>query len=199
MKEKNRCGWTSNDALMNQYHDAEWGVPLHNDRKIFEFMVLDAFQAGLSWKTILYKRKNFEKAFDNFDYRKIARYSETKIKKLLTDAGIIRNRLKIRGTVQNAKAFLAVQKEFKTFDNYIWQFTKRRTIRNTRHTVQDIPARSPESDAMSADLRSRGFTFVGSTICYAFMQAAGMVNDHTVSCFRYRMVAKRNRLSHRQR
>ncbi len=186
MKQKTRCSWTADDALMNAYHDTEWGVPLHDDRKLFEFMVLDAFQAGLSWKTILYKRKNFEKAFDNFDYKKIAHYSEKKIKALLNDAGIIRNRLKIRGTVKNAQAFLAVQKEFRTFDAYIWQFTKYKTLQGKRKMMHDIPARSPESDAMSADLKKRGFTFVGSTICYAFMQAAGMVNDHISSCFRYR-------------
>jgi DNA-3-methyladenine glycosylase I len=151
-------------------------------------MVLDAFQAGLSWRTILYKRTNFEKAFDNFDAKKIAHYSEVKIKKLLNDVGIIRNRLKIRGTVKNAQAFLKVQKEFKTFDKYIWQFTDQRPIQNRWKTNKQVPPRSKESDAMSEDLKKRGFTFVGSTICYAFMQAAGMVNDHTKTCFRYTAV-----------
>lgn len=179
------CNWPSNDPLMIRYHDEEWGVPLHDDRKLFEFMVLDAFQAGLSWKTVLHKRENFRKAFDNFEPEVIANYPEGKIQLLLQDAGIIRNRAKVRGTVENAKAFLQVQKEFGTFDRYIWQFTGGKTLHNNLHTLSQMPVSSPESDAMSKDLKKRGFKFVGSTICYAFMQAAGMVNDHLVGCFRY--------------
>jgi DNA-3-methyladenine glycosylase I len=187
-KSKNtiqRCPWPSDDLLMIRYHDEEWGVPVHDDRKLFEFLVLDAFQAGLSWRTILNKRENFRKAFDNFDYRKISKYGPEKIDALLNDAGIIRNKAKIHGTVQNAKCFLAVQKEFRTFDKYIWQFTGGKTLKNKWKDLSEIPARSPESDAMSKDLVKRGFKFAGSTICYAFMQAAGMVNDHITACFRY--------------
>lgn len=181
-----RCEWPGEDALMIAYHDEEWGTPLHDDRKLFEFLVLDAFQAGLSWKTILHKRENFRKAFHDFDPGKIAKYDDKKLAALLNDAGIIRNRLKISGTVENAKCFLAVQKECGSFDRYIWQFTGGKTIVNKRKKGQPAPATSPESDAMSADLRSRGFKFVGSTICYAFMQAAGMVNDHLVTCHRHK-------------
>jgi DNA-3-methyladenine glycosylase I len=181
------CSWPSNDPLMIRYHDEEWGVPLHDDRKLFEFMVLDAFQAGLSWKTVLYKRENFRKALDNFVPEIIAGYAEEKIQRLLEDAGIIRNRAKIRGTVENAKAFLCIQKEFGSFDSYIWQFTGGKTKVNRLQKLSDIPATSPESDAMSKDLKKRGFKFVGSTICYAFMQAAGMVNDHIESCFRHEL------------
>jgi DNA-3-methyladenine glycosylase I len=173
---------------MNEYHDTEWGIPLHDDKKLFEFMVLDAFQAGLSWSTVLKKRKNFQKAFDNFNIDKIAKYNAKKISKLLTDEGIIRNRLKIMSAVQNAIAFKKVQKEFGSFDAYIWQFTNGKTIKNKWKTIHDIPTSSKESDAMSKDLKARGFKFVGTTICYAFMQAAGMVNDHLVSCFRYKQV-----------
>jgi len=190
MKIRKSCEWPSNDELMIKYHDEEWGVPLHDDRKLFEFIILDAFQAGLSWKTILHKRKNFENAFDNFDANKIARYKEAKINKLLNDAGIIRNKLKINATINNAKAFLKVQKEFGSFDKYIWQFTGGKTIINKRKSLKDIQAKSKESDEMSKDLIARGFKFVGSTICYAFMQAAGMVNDHIVSCHRYKKVQK---------
>jgi DNA-3-methyladenine glycosylase I len=175
---------------MIKYHDEEWGVPLHDDRKLFEFIILDAFQAGLSWKTILYKRKNFEKAFDNFDYNKIAKYKEAKINKLLNDAGIIRNKLKIHATINNAKAFLKVQKEFGSFDKYIWQFTGGKPMINKHKSLKDIQAKSKESDEMSKDLIGRGFKFVGSTICYAFMQAAGIVNDHIVTCHRYNEVKK---------
>lgn len=175
---------------MIEYHDTEWGVPVHDDRKLFEFLVLDAFQAGLSWKTILHKRKNFEKAFSGFDPVKIARYSDDKIEKLMQDAGIIRNRLKITGTVKNAKAYLAVVKEFGSFDNYIWQFTGHKTLVNNRTGLKDIPARTEESDRMSKDLKKRGFTFVGSTICYAFMQASGMVNDHVTDCSRHKHCAR---------
>lgn len=178
------CPWPSNDPLMIEYHDTEWGVPLHDDRKLFEFMVLDAFQAGLSWRTVLHKRENFRKAFDNFEPEVIAGYSEEKIQGLLQDAGIIRNQAKIRGTVENAKGFLTVKNEFGTFDKYIWQFTGWETIYNQLTALSQIPVSSPESDAMSKDLRKRGFKFVGTTICYAFMQAAGMVNDHMAGCFR---------------
>lgn len=181
--KKTRCGWTGDDALMNAYHDQEWGRPLHDDQKLFEFLVLDAFQAGLSWKTILHKRQNFEKAFAGFDPVKISKFSEAKLQSLMLDAGIIRNRLKIYGTVKNAKAYLAVQKEFGTFDAYIWQFVGHKPIVNHWQELRQIPATSKESDAMSKDLKKRGFTFVGSTICYAFMQAAGMVNDHLTDCW----------------
>ena len=171
---------------MVRYHDEEWGRPVHDDRKHFEYLVLDAFQAGLSWRTVLYKRENFRKAFDNFDPKKIVRYDARKIKSLLKDAGIIRNRLKILGTVKNAKAFLQAQKEFGSFDKYIWQFTNRRTIRNRWKSLKELPAKTRESDAMSVELKKRGFTFVGSTICYAYMQAAGLVNDHLAHCVRSR-------------
>jgi DNA-3-methyladenine glycosylase I len=183
-----RCPWPQGNEQMIRYHDTEWGVPLHDDRKLFEFLVLDAFQAGLSWAIVLKKREEFRKAFDNFDSRKVAKYDGKKVKALLTDAGIIRNRLKIEATIANARAFLAVQREFGSFDRYIWQFTGGRTKMNRCRTLRQIPCRSAESDAMSKDLKERGFRFVGSTICYAFMQAAGMVNDHLVSCFRHREV-----------
>lgn len=178
------CNWPGEDTLMRVYHDEEWGVPLHDDRKLFEFMVLDAFQAGLSWRTILRKRENFRRAFDNFEVEKIALYDEEKIQTLMQDVSIIRNQAKIRATVGNAKAFLAVQSEFGTFDRYIWQFTGGISIDNKPRVNADIPAKSAESDAMSKDLLKRGFKFVGSTICYAFMQAAGMVNDHIITCSR---------------
>ncbi|MEK6963482.1 MAG: DNA-3-methyladenine glycosylase I [Nanoarchaeota archaeon] len=190
-KEKmKRCDWCLGSELMMRYHDTEWGVPLHNDRKLFEFMVLDAFQAGLSWSTILNKRKNFEKAFDNFNAVKIAKYSDKKIKVLLQDAGIIRNRLKILATVENAKQFLRIQKESRSFDQFIWQFVKHKPIQNKWKVIKQVPAKTIESDAMSKALKEEGFKFVGSTICYAFMQAAGMVNDHLVGCFRYKEVKK---------
>jgi DNA-3-methyladenine glycosylase I len=175
---------------MMAYHHTEWGVPLHDDRKLFEFMVLDAFQAGLSWQIVLKKREGFRKAFDHFDFKKIAKYNEDKIQQLLKDEGIIRNQLKIRATVNNAQRFIEVQKEFGTFDKYIWQFTGNKTIHNKWKQLSEIPAKSPESDAMSKDLQKRGFKFVGSTICYAFMQAAGMVNDHMVNCIRYKELKK---------
>lgn len=184
------CTWPGEDELMNQYHDEEWGTPLHDDTKLFEFMVLDAFQAGLSWKTILHKRENFRKAFSNFDIPKIARYTDKKVESLMQDAGIVRNRLKIVATVNNAKRFMEVQKEFGTFDKYIWQFTGHKTINNKLTSMSQIPAKTAESDAMSKDLLKRGFKFVGSTICYAFMQAAGMVNDHITSCPRHKIVMK---------
>jgi DNA-3-methyladenine glycosylase I len=184
----NSCEWPTNDPLMQKYHDEEWGTPLHDDRKIFEFMVLDSFQAGLSWKTVLHKRDNFREAFDDFDYRKIARYNQDKIDSLLQNQGIIRNKAKIRGAINNARQFLEVQKEFGSFDAYIWQFTNWRTIHHNCRSLKDIPTHTEESDAMSRDLIRRGFKFVGTTICYAFMQAAGMVNDHLVTCFRYDMI-----------
>jgi DNA-3-methyladenine glycosylase I len=187
---KNGCTWPGDDELMIAYHDEEWGVPLHDDRKIFEFMVLDAFQAGLSWKTILHKRKNFEKAFAGFEPAKVAKFNDKKIQSLLEDAGIIRNRLKINATVNNAQRFLEVQKEFGSFDKYIWQFVNHKPIVHKREGTGQIPAKSAESDAMSKDLLKRGFKFVGSTICYAFMQAAGMVNDHLVTCPRHKKLAK---------
>lgn len=187
---KKRCTWPGADELMLDYHDQEWGVPLYDDQKLFEFMVLDAFQAGLSWRIVLHKRENFRRAFDNFNPQKISKYNEAKIQKLLKDEGIIRNQLKIRGTVASAQAFLKVQKEFGSFGKYIWQFTGGRPITNKCKTEKDIQVKSKESDLMSEDLKKRGFKFVGSTICYAFMQAAGLVNDHLVSCFRYKEVKK---------
>ena len=174
------------DTLMARYHDKEWGYPVHDDRRHFEFLVLDGFQAGLSWRTILYKRENFRKAFDGFDPKRILKYDTRKIKNLMNDAGIVRNRLKILGTVKNAKAFLQTQKEFGSFDKYIWQFTGHKTLKSRRRHFKEVPAKTAESDAMSADMKKRGFTFVGSTICYAYMQAAGMVNDHLTHCFRYK-------------
>ena len=186
----NRCGWAKGDIYI-AYHDTEWGVPLHDDQMLFEFIVLDGAQAGLSWSTILNKRDNYRRAFDNFDARKVARYDARKIKKLLADPGIVRNRLKVNSAVQNAKAFLEVQKEFGTFDKYIWQFVGGRTIQNRWKSLKEIPPRTAESDAMSKDLKQRGFNFVGSTICYAFMQAAGMVNDHLADCFRHSQVGKK--------
>lgn len=178
-----RCSWTGNDPLMNAYHDEEWGVPVHDDQKHFEFLVLDAFQAGLSWKTILYRREGFRAAFAGFDYRKVAEFTDADAERLLQDPGIIRNRLKVYGTIKNAKAFLQIQEEFGSFDAFIWQFTGGKVKDNQPATSSDIPATSPESDAMSKALKKRGFTFVGSTICYAYMQAAGMVNDHVMDCF----------------
>jgi DNA-3-methyladenine glycosylase I len=184
---KARCTWAQDD-LSVAYHDAEWGVPLHSDKAFFEFLILEGAQAGLSWITILKKRAAYRAAFDRFDPRKVARYDEAKIAELLSDAGIVRNRLKIRGSVRNAQAFLAIQKEFGSFDAYVWQFVGGKPMNNRRRQMADVPARTEQSDAMSKDLAKRGFTFVGTTICYAFMQATGMVNDHLVSCFRYREV-----------
>jgi DNA-3-methyladenine glycosylase I len=179
-----RCPWAKNDLAI-RYHDSEWGVPVHDDRTLFEFLILEGAQAGLSWDTILAKRGNYRKAFDRFDAKKIARYDRRKMQSLLGDDGIVRNRLKIAAAVKNAQAFLAVQKEFGSFDRYIWQFVGGHARVNARRSIKDVPARTAESDAMSKDLKKRGFTFVGSTICYAFMQATGMVNDHLTSCFRY--------------
>ena len=179
-----RCAWAKDDLYV-AYHDKEWGVPVHDDRLLFEFLILEGAQAGLSWITILKKRENYRRAFDNFDVRKVARYDAGKVRKLLADPGIVRNRLKIESAVRNAKAFLAVQKEFGSFDRYIWQFVGGKPIRNRWKSLKEIPPRTAESDAMSKDLIKRGFKFVGSTICYAFMQGVGMVNDHTINCFRY--------------
>jgi DNA-3-methyladenine glycosylase I len=181
-----RCGWEISDPRMIAYHDEEWGVPVHDDRKLFEFLVLDAFQAGVSWAIVLKKRENFRKALHGFDPNRVARYTEKDVLRLMADAGIIRNRLKIRAAVVNAQHFVEVQKEFGSFDRYIWGFVGGRTIRNRWMTLKDMPAVSPESEAMSKDLKARGFKFVGPTICYAFMQAAGLVNDHTLGCFRRR-------------
>jgi DNA-3-methyladenine glycosylase I len=188
MKEQIRCPWPAGKVLDTQYHDHEWGVPLHDDQKLFEFLVLDAFQAGLSWSTILNKRENFRQALDGFDPQIIAMYSEDKVAELINNPGIIRNGLKIRATITNALHFLKVQQEFGSFDCYIWQFTNHQTKTNAWNSLKEIPASTRESDAMSKDLKKRGFKFVGSTICYAFMQAAGMVNDHLVTCFRYEQV-----------
>lgn len=188
MTIKNRCGWTSDDKLMIKYHDKEWGLPVHNDRKLFEFLILEGFQAGLSWRTILYKRENFRSAFDNFDFNKIAKYNKQKINSLMKDEGIIRNRLKIEGAVKNAKAFIQVRKEFGTFDKYIWEFINFKPIRNKFKTLKELPARTELSDIISKDMKKRGFTFVGSNIIYAHMQTTGMVNDHLTSCFRYNLI-----------
>ncbi|HDL18709.1 MAG TPA: DNA-3-methyladenine glycosylase I [Bacteroidetes bacterium] len=181
-----RCDWVpENVPIYVDYHDKEWGVPVHDDRKLFEFLILDAFQAGLSWLTILRKRDHFRKVFDNFDAGKIAGYGNEKVKQLLQDPGIIRNRLKVGAAIKNARAFLQAQQEFGSFDRYIWGFVGGKTIQNRWHVISEIPTKSKESDTMSEDMKKRGFSFVGSTICYAFMQAAGLVNDHTVDCFRY--------------
>src|SRR5271154_5948337 len=182
-----RCHWASSD-LMIRYHDQEWGVPVHDDQRLFEFLILEGAQAGLSWETILKKRENYRKAFDRFDASKIARYDRSKVRKLLADAGIVRNRLKIAATISNARAFLAVQDEFGSFNKYIWQFVGGRPKVNKWTSSQRLPATTAESDAMSKDLKLRGFRFVGSTICYAFMQATGMVNDHATDCFRYKAI-----------
>lgn len=183
---KNRCPWAKNDPLYIKYHDTQWGVPLHDDQKLFELLVLEGAQAGLSWITILKKRKNYRSAFDNFDPDLVARYDTKKIEELLTNKGIVRNRLKIVTAIDNAGAFIKVRDEFGSFDKYIWRFTGNKTIMNAWEKPEDIPSRTPESVAMSRDLKKRGFKFVGPVICYAFMQAAGMVNDHLTDCFRYR-------------
>ncbi|MBI3036055.1 DNA-3-methyladenine glycosylase I [Candidatus Woesearchaeota archaeon] len=183
-----RCEWANSNSLMSRYHDKEWGVPVHNDRKLFEFLILEGVQAGLAWLIVLKKRNNYRKAFDNFDVKKIAKYGNEKIKGLLSNEGVIRNRLKIEAAIQNAKAFLEIQKEFGSFDKYIWQFVNHKQIKNSWKSLKQIQPKTPESDAMSKDLKTRGFKFVGSTICYAFMQAVGMVNDHTIDCFRHKEV-----------
>jgi DNA-3-methyladenine glycosylase I len=181
-----RCGWASSvDPQYQEYHDREWGVPIHDDRLLFEFLVLEGAQAGLSWGTILRKRENFRRAFDGFDPDRVSRYDQRKVASLLGDSGIIRNALKINSAIQNAKAFLAVQREFGSFDNYVWRFVGGKPKVNRWRTLSQIPAKTPESEAMSRDLLKRGFRFVGPTICYAHMQATGMVNDHVVRCFRY--------------
>jgi DNA-3-methyladenine glycosylase I len=182
-----RCAWATND-LSIRYHDEEWGVPVHLDGTLFEFLILEGAQAGLSWNTILNKRENYRAAFDQFDPEKVARYKQRKIQQLLRDPGIVRNKLKVASAVENAKAFLRVQKEFGSFDRYIWQFVDGKPRVNSRKSMSQIPARTVESDAMSKDLKSRGFKFVGSTICYAFMQGTGLVNDHVVQCFRYQLL-----------
>jgi DNA-3-methyladenine glycosylase I len=184
MPELIRCAWARND-LSIPYHDTEWGVPVHDDRLLFEFLILEGAQAGLSWDTILRKRARYREVFDNFDPALVARYGKRKVNSLLRDAGIIRNRMKVDAAIGNAQAFLKVAQEFGTFDAYIWQFTGGRVHANAWHTLKDLPASSVESDAMSKDLKRRGFRFVGSTICYAFMQAVGIVNDHMIDCFRY--------------
>jgi DNA-3-methyladenine glycosylase I len=183
--QRRTCDWPKNNPLMIAYHDTEWGVPLHDDRKLFEFILLDAMQAGLSWEIILKKRENFRIALDNFQPQKIARYTEKDLERLLSNKGIIRNRLKLQAAITNAQKFLEVQQEFGSFDAYIWQFVGGKRIVNRWGGLKQIPARTVESDAMSADLKKRGFKFVGSTICYAFMQAAGLVNDHLVRCWRW--------------
>jgi len=185
---KTRCEWAGSDPLYIAYHDEEWGVPEHDDRRLFEFILLDGAQAGLSWLTILKKRENYRKAFDGFDPERVARFGERKMRALLADGGIIRNRLKITSAIQNAKAYLEVQRQFGSFDAYIWRFVGGKPKRNSWRTLREIPARTAESESMSKDLRRRGFTFAGPVICYAFMQAAGMVNDHVVSCFRHEQV-----------
>lgn len=183
-----RCDWCLGSDLMMEYHDNEWGTPVHDDDKHFEFLILDAFQAGLSWSTILNKRENFRKAFDKFDAKKISKYDDKKIAQLLDNAGIIRNKLKIHSTINNATLYLELQEEIGSFDKYVWSFVGGKTLINKRKTMADVPATTPESDALSKDMKKRGFKFVGSTILYAYMQAAGLVNDHIVNCFRYKEV-----------
>jgi len=181
---RKRCGWAKNDLIMQVYHDEEWGVPLHDDKKLFEFLILDGAQAGLSWRTILLRRKGYRKAFHNFNAKRMAAYGPKDVKRLLGDPGIIRNRAKVASAIQNAKAYLQVKKEFGSFDRYLWGFIKEKKRRSRAGTYRDIRVTSPDAEAMSKDLRSRGFSFVGPTICYAFMQAAGMVDDHVHGCFR---------------
>ena len=188
---KYRCTWCGSDPLYTLYHDSEWGVPLHDDRKLFEMLILEGAQAGLSWITILRKRDEYRNAFERFDPKKIMHFDQKKINALMRNPGIVRNRLKIESVKKNAAAFLTVQKEFGSFDAYVWQFVNEKPIVNSRRLLKDIPSTTPESDAMSKDMKKRGFTFVGSTICYAFMQACGMVNDHETRCFRYRTVNRK--------
>lgn len=191
-KIQGRCEWGNADPIYISYHDQEWGVPLHDDHKLFEFLCLEAAQAGLTWLMILKKRDNYRKAFRNFDPEKVARFTDNKIERLLQNPGIIRNRLKVNAFVNNARKFLAVQEEFGSFDDYIWRFVDGKPKINRWKSMREIPASTAESDAMSKDLKSRGFVFVGSTICYAHMQATGMVNDHVVSCFRYKQVGTKH-------
>ena len=188
MKSKTRCSWCGDDPLYVEYHDTEWGVPLRDEQKLFEFLVLETFQAGLSWITVLRKRENFRKVLDNFDYKKIALYDEVKITELLQDAGIIRNKLKVRATISNAVAFMKIQKEFGSFSKYIWGFVNDTPIQNNIKSMSEVKATSATSDKLSKDLKKRGFKFVGPTVVYAHMQATGMVNDHTVDCFRHKEV-----------
>jgi len=185
-----RCDWCGTEPIYVDYHDKDWGVPVHDDRMHFEMIILDGAQAGLSWITILKRRDSYREAFDNFDAVKVSRYDDKKVEKLLTNPGIIRNRLKVNSAVKNARVFLKIQKEFGSFDDYIWQFVNHKTIQNKWKKMSELPAKTAESDAMSKDLKKRGFSFVGSTICYAYMQAAGMVNDHITNCFRYKEVKK---------
>ncbi len=186
--DKKRCEWAGTDPLYIAYHDEEWGVPVYEDAKLFEFLILETFQAGLSWITVLRKRENFRRAFDNFDYKQIAEYDETKQDILLQDAGIIRNRLKIKATITNAQSFIQIQKEFGSFSKYIWDFVSQKPINNSWKTINEVPANTSLSDALSKDLKKRGFKFVGTTVVYAHMQATGMVNDHTTDCFRHEEV-----------
>lgn len=186
---KTRCEWCLGNELYIDYHDNEWGVPLHDDQNLFEFLILEGAQAGLSWLTVLKKRENYRKAFDGFDPKKVAQYDENKVAQLLSNEGIIRNKLKIRSAIRNAKAFLEIQREFGSFDIYMWSFVVGQPKKNSWKSMNEIPATTPESDVLSKDLKKRGFNFVGSTICYAHMQAVGMVNDHVVSCFRYDAVS----------
>ena len=186
--ERQRCEWGTSSALYIEYHDTEWGLPVHDERKLFEFLILEGAQAGLSWSTILNKRQAYMQAFDNFEPAKVASYDNTKVQQLLTNSGIVRNRLKIQAAIQNARSFLALQYQYGSFDTYIWQFVDGKPIQNSWKSLQEIPAMTKESDAMSKELKKRGFIFVGSTICYAFMQAVGMVNDHVVDCFRWQEV-----------
>jgi DNA-3-methyladenine glycosylase I len=188
MHGRKRCGWSTTDPVYIKYHDEEWGAPVHDDLKLFEMLILEGAQAGLSWITILRKKENYRKAFDGFDAEKVARYDSRKLRQLMANEGIVRNRLKISATIENARAFLAVQREFGSFDAYIWRFVGGKPKRNRRRSLQEIPPKTPESDLMSKDLKKRGFRFVGSTICYAFMQAVGMVNDHVTSCYRYKQL-----------
>ena len=188
MKSKARCSWCGNDPLYVEYHDTEWGVPLRDEQKLFEFLVLETFQAGLSWITVLRKRENFRKVFDNFDYKKIALYDEVKITELLQDAGIIRNKLKVRATISNAVAFMKIQKEYGSFSKYIWGFVNDVPIQNNIKSMSEIKATTATSDKLSKDLKKRGFKFVGPTVIYAHMQATGMVNDHAIDCFRHQEV-----------
>lgn len=185
---KKRCAWCGNDPLYIEYHDTEWGVPVYDDDKLFEFLILETFQAGLSWITILKKRENFREAFDNFNYKKIIKYDDVKFEELINNVGIIRNKLKIKATISNAEAFMKVQKEFGSFSKYIWNFTNGKPIKNKAITLSEVPATTELSDKISKDLKKRGFKFVGSTVIYAHMQATGMVNDHVTDCFRYNEV-----------
>ena len=191
--ERKRCSWPGNDPQMSEYHDKEWGTPVHDDKKLFEFLTLDAFQAGLSWQIILRKRMGFKKAFENFNANKIAKFTKRDVNRLLKDVGIVRNRLKIESTITNAQKFLEAKKEFGSFAKYIWQFTGHKTIHNKFKSLKELPAKTKESDAMSKDLKERGFRFVGATICYAFMQGIGMVNDHTIDCFRWKQIKNQSK------